>query len=351
MNKAKKYAQNGALLFGIGNAFINAFNQLNSNDLNKKFEWGQFFTAAGKGAVFGGTSGFIIGTIRDKKMSDVFSNYRSVPNYLHKSLDFYKDDSTLLMKKAEQIKSRLHEKFNGNLIQKPYITGSVVKGTSIYGSDIDIQLPFKRDFGSVANVFNSVSDFIFDELNINEVINVRKQKHSIGIEFQINDEIKRIDIVPTRQIKKNNNDVQLFVNNTGFFEKPSYKKTNSVKQLSSLAFNYREKRIIRLLKIWKIENNLKIKSVHLEWLAKKSFEVKPITNKIEKDLTNTIYFIASNIENLWIVDSANSNNIISNSISLEEKIIISRFCYKMIDDLKSDKRNIIDYFPSLETVF
>ena len=350
MNKAKKYAQNGALLFGIGNAIINAFNQLNSNDLNKKFEWGQFFTAAGKGAVFGGTSGFIIGTIRDKKMSNVLSKYRSVPNYLHKSLDLYKDDSTLLMKKAEQIKSKLQYKFNDNLAQKPNITGSVVKGTSISGSDIDIQLPFKRDFGSIANVYNSVSDFIFEELNVKEITSVREQKHSIGIEIKMNDEIKRIDIVPTRQIKKGNNDVQLFVNKTGFFEKPSYKKTNSAKQLSSLNFNYREKRIIRLLKIWKIENNLKIKSVHLEWLAKKSFEAKPITNKIEKDLTNIIYFIASNIEYLWFVDSANSNNIISNSISFEEKSTISKFCYKMLDAIKSDKRNIIDYFPSLESV-
>lgn len=350
MNKAKKYAQNGALLFGIGNALVNAFNQLNSNDKSKEFDWRQFFNATGKGVLIGGTTGFIIGSLRDNKMTEVLSRYRSVPNYLHKSLDYYKEDNDELLNKAEQIKTKLQDKFFKDLAQKPKLTGSIVKGTSIYGSDIDIQLPFTRDYGSIANVYHSVSDFIFDELEVKEIISVREQKHSIGIEIKMNDEIKRIDIVPTRQIKKGNNDVQLFVNKTGFFEKPTYKKTNSVKQLASLSFNDREKRIIRLLKIWKIENNLKIKSIHLEWLAKKSFAVKPITNKIEKDLTNIIYFIASNIEYLWIVDAANSNNVISNSIKLEEKSTISRFCYKMLDDVKTDKRNIIDYFPSLESV-
>lgn len=117
----------------------------------------------------------------------------------------------------------------------------------------------------------------------------------------------------------------------------------------SLKLNYREQRIVRLLKIWKVENNLKIKSIFLEWLAKKSFESKPITNKIEKDLTNVIYFIARNIEFIRIVDTANSNNVISNTLTFEEKSNISRFCFKMLNDMRTDKRNTIDYFPSLES--
>lgn len=348
MNKAKKYAQNGALIFGIGNALINAFNQLNSNDPNKKFDFKQFALATTKGALVGGAGGFILGSFRDSKMTKVFSKYGSVSNYLHESLDYFKDDNTLLLHKAEQVKNKLHHKFNDDLVVTPKFHGSIAKGTSIHGSDIDIQLQFKKDFGTLADVYYSVSDFIFDEFKDVKLEGVREQKHSIGMEFKINEEIKRIDIVPTRQTENKNSDICLFVNNTGFFEKPTYKKTNSLKQLESLAFNYREKRIVKLLKVWKTENNLKIKSIYLEWLAKKAFQQKSLPNNMEKALVDVIYFIATNIEYIRIVDPANSNNIISDTLTIHQKGVISKLCFKMIEDIKKDKRNIIDYFPSLE---
>lgn len=348
MNKVKKYAQNGALIFGIGNAIINAFNQLNSNDPNKKFDFKLFALAATKGAVIGGAGGFVLGSFRDSKMTKVFSKYGSISNYLHESLNYYKDDNTLLLNKAEQVKNKLHQKFNDDLVVIPKFHGSIAKGTSIYGSDIDIQLQFKKDFGTLADVYYSVSDFIFDEFKDVKLESVREQKHSIGMEFKIKDEIRYIDIVPTRQTQNSNSDTCLFVNKTGFFEKPTYKKTNSGKQLSSLAFNYREKRIVKLLKVWKAENNLKIKSIYLEWLVKKAFEKKQLSKNIEKALLEVIYFIALNIEYLRIVDAANSNNVISNTLTDEEKGKISRFCFNMIENIARDERNVIDYFPSLE---
>ncbi|WP_291132627.1 hypothetical protein [Flavobacterium sp. UBA7682] len=348
MNKAKTYAQTGAVAFGIGNALINALNQLNNNQ-NKKFDWGQLAFAAGKGALFGGAGGFVLGSIRDNQMTQVFSKFDSVPNYLHKSLDYYKDDNALLISKAEQVKVKLNQRFKNDLAMAPKFHGSIAKGTSISGSDIDIQLQFKKDSGTLSDVYYSVSNFVLDEFKDENLESVREQKHSIGMEFKIKNEIKRIDIVPVRQIENGNNDTCLFVNKTGFFEKPTYKKTNSRKQLSSLIFNYREKRIIKLLKVWKTENSLRIKSIHLEWLAKKAFEQKSISNNIEKALLDVIYFIATNIEYMRIVDSANSNNIISNSLTSEEKSSISQFCFRMIEDIKIDKRNVIDYFPSLES--
>lgn len=350
MNKAKIYAQTGAITFGIGNALINALYQLSNNNPSKKFDWRQLASAAGKGALFGGAGGFILGSIRDNQMTQAFSKFGTVPNYLHKSLDYYKDDNALLLSKAEQVKVKLNQKFKNDLSITPKFHGSIAKGTNISGSDIDIQLQFKKDSGTLADLYYSVSDFAFDEFKDVNLEGVREQKHSIGMEFKIKDEIKRIDIVPIRQIENGNNDTCLFVNKTGFFEKPTYKKTNSLKQLSALTFNYREKRIIKLLKVWKAENNLSIKSIYLEWLAKKAIEQKSLSNNIEKALLDVIYFIAKKIEYLRIVDPANSNNIISNSLTNEEKSTISQFCFKMIEDIKKDNRNVIDYFPSLESI-
>jgi predicted nucleotidyltransferase len=350
MNKAKKYAQTGAIVFGLGNAIINLIDQLNNTTSNKKFDWGKLLSATGKGALVGGTGGFIFGSIRDNQMSQVFSKYGSVPNYLHNSLSYFKDDNKLLVDKAEQVKTKLYRKFKNDLAEAPKFHGSIAKGTSIYGSDIDIQLQFRKDFGTLSDVYYSVSNYVFDEFRDVKLENIREQMHSIGLEFKINDEVKRIDIIPTRQIENGKNDTCLFVNKTGFFEKPTYKKTNSQIQLASLTFNYREKRIVRLLKIWKAENNLKIKSIHLEWLAKNSFQKKSVSNNIQKALADVILFIASNIEFIRIVDPANSNNIISNTLTIEDKGFISRLCYKMLEDIKKDSRNVIDYFPSLESI-
>ncbi|WP_348825512.1 hypothetical protein [Flavobacterium aestuarii] len=57
MNKALKYATNGALIFGIGNATINVFQQLNNRNSNQKFDWIKFLKAFGNGALVGGTKG------------------------------------------------------------------------------------------------------------------------------------------------------------------------------------------------------------------------------------------------------------------------------------------------------
>lgn len=347
MNKSKTYAQTGAVVFGIGNALVNVINQI-SNNQNKKFDWGQFALAGGKGALFGGAGGFILGTIRDNEMAKVFKKYKSVSNCLHKTLIHFDDDHRELLEKAEELQLGIKVKFQRDLASKPRISGSIIRGTSIAGSDIDIQLPFKRDFGSIENVYDAVSDYLFDEMNVQGIKGVREQKHSIGVEIQLQNEVGRIDIVPTRLIKNVKKDVQMFVNSKGIFERVSYKKTNPILQFESLRLTKAEQRIVRLIKIWNIENNLKIKSVFLERLAKRSFESKPVINRIERDLTNVIRFIASNIERIRIVDIANSNNVISDTLRLQEKKDISDFCYQMLKDIRTDKKNIIDYFPCLE---
>lgn len=281
-------------------------------------------------------------------MSKVITSVGNVPKYLNETLNYYKDDNTLLLEKAEQVRNKLDYKFKKELANYPNLNGSITKDTSIYGSDIDIQIPFKRNSGSIENVNNTVQDFIFDEFEDAKLVGIREQKHSIGLEFNIENDIKRIDVVPLRQVDNKSGDAYLYVNSTGFFERPTYKKTNYLKQSKTLQFSTKEKRIIRLLKVWKLENNLKLKSIYLELLVKKVFEKKPIPYGIEKCLLETIRFLAENIMSIKVIDPANTNNIISSFLTYREKENISKFCYKMIDNMKKDQRNIIDYFPSLE---
>lgn len=175
MNKALKYATNGALIFGIGNAAINVFQQLNNQNSNQKFDWLKLLKAFENGVLVGGTGGFAIGLIRDNKMSKVITSVENVSKYLTKTLNYYKDDNKLLLEKAEKVRKKLDYKFNKELANYPNLNGSITKDTSIYGSDIDIQIPFKRDFGSIENVYYTVSDFIFDEFQDTKLVGIRSK--------------------------------------------------------------------------------------------------------------------------------------------------------------------------------
>ncbi len=97
MNKALKYATNGALIFGIGNAAINVFQQLKNQNSNQKFDWLKLLKAFENGVLVGGTGGFAIGLIRDNKMSKVITSVGNVSKYLTKTLNYYKDDNKLLL--------------------------------------------------------------------------------------------------------------------------------------------------------------------------------------------------------------------------------------------------------------
>lgn len=194
------------------------------------------------------------------------------------------------------------------------------------------------------NVYELVNEFCAEEYRDRSLTSVRSQKHSVGLSFNIDNKDKRIDVVPLRQLNNGSGDSYLYVGNDSFFGQASYKKTNAKKQLSALRFTIKQKRIIKLLKAWKIDNNLSIKSIYLEYLVHKAFARTKMPADIDKCLLEVIKFIGSNITTLRFVDPANSNNIISDSLTYTQKGNIQDYCFKMLDNISKDERNIIDYF-------
>lgn len=69
--KKTSYAKTGAIICGLGNAFLNLMKQLNEmdQDPDQKFKWGEFLASVGKGAALGGLAGFGIGAVRDYQNS------------------------------------------------------------------------------------------------------------------------------------------------------------------------------------------------------------------------------------------------------------------------------------------
>lgn len=352
MNKAITYTRNGAIIFGIGNGLLNVLKQLNKID-NEPFNWRQFFLATGKGAVVGASGGFILGSIEDRRMNKILNDTGgSVPRYLNSVVKNHdKTDNTFIFEKANQLKQKLYYKFKSDLFKYPNFNGSIIKGTSIQNSDIDIQLRFKKATGTIEQVFKKVYEFLNYELDDATISNVRKQKHSIGITYDVNGEKHRIDIVPTRISKNASNDDYIYVNDTSLFGQPTFKKINPSKQLRVLNFTNQEKKVVRLLKMWKNENNIDIKSIYLELLVKRAFQDGTLSRNIDKCLLEVLNYIGENIHKIRIIDPANSNNVISDIISYDEKVSLSNYCLDMISEIKKDKRNVIDYFPNPSFTF
>lgn len=334
MNKTVKYATNGALIFGFGNAFkqLNNKNPFNLSELLKAF---------GKGALLGGAGGLAIGAIKDNNMTNILMATGGTAGFVKKVLNNYTDNDLSLPKKAQKIQKILYYKFKKYLSEYPSINGSLVKGTAIQNSDIDIQLKFNKNANSIQNIRSNVEDYLIESFYDKNLIRVRSQNHSIGLVFEIKGEEKRIDIVPMREIENGKGDAYLYSTKNN-----SIKKTNSYKQNSILKFTEKQKNIIKLLKGWKIDNNLKFPSIFIEHLIKKIFLNNYVPRGLDNALLFTIEFIANNITQIRIIDPANTNNIISECMSNSEKKNLQYFCFKMLDEIDKDKRNIIDYFGS-----
>ena len=82
----------------------------------------------------------------------------------------------------------------------------------------------------------------------------------------------------------------------------------------------------------------------MELLVKKAFKYRRISRNIDRSLLDVLNYIAENIHVLRVVDPANTNNVISETLTYEEKISFGNYCFDMINKIVKDKRNVIDYF-------
>ncbi len=340
MNKTIKYAINGALWCGAINGFLNALNQQEKQEQNERFKWNEFFKAFGKGALLGGAGGLVIGAVRDQEMTEILFCAGGTTGYIKSTLENNSDMDSSLLIKAKQIQDKLYVAFGELLSEYPSLNGSVKKGTAIVGSDIDVVVKFNKNAGTIENIRSITEDYLTEKFNDKKLSNVRNQNHSIGLFFELNGEIKRIDVVPMREIENGKGDTFLYSSTDA-----TIIKTNSKKQSKVLNFTAKQKKIIKLLKNWKIENQIDIPSVLVEHIVNRAFNEIYVPKRLDKALLIVIEYLANKITTIRIVDPANTNNIISDSLSYNQKEAIQNSCFEMLDNIEKDERNIIDYFP------
>lgn len=348
MNKTIKYTLYGAILVAILYALYNIslqFKRKNDDGTDKEFDWDEFLNQSGKGTLIGGVVGLILGGLKDYELNKIITSFGGMVGYLNEVTYSSENKNKAVLIKANQIQNKLHKKFKNHISEYPRISGSVARGTSINGSDIDITLRFKNHSFSLDNIVDLVNDFFELEYSDSRLMNVRKQGCSVGLVFELYNKKHRIDIVPQREIGNKNGDLFISINNNSFFGTTSRLKTNPTIQMDYLKFTDREKKIIKILKVWKTHNNIPLPSIYLELICKQAFSQINLTHEIDKNVCLVIKYIGNNIMASKIVDPANTNNVLSDKLDYNDKLQTQNACYNLLDDIKINKKYIVDYLP------
>lgn len=348
MNKKSKYALNGALILGIGNAILNAINQSNKmdEDPEKTFDWGELLGAAAKGAVVGGVGGLAIGAIADYQNSlekpintdaFLFSVINTVR--LSKNDNEYKTLNDKAAKLIELLKVELGDMLAG----EPMRLGSTENGTALADSfDIDICLPFKPgSFSSTGEMYSFLNKVLEKLVGKQSIVETRDQKKSIGVILELRGEKRRIDIVPYKLTAKKGNRTSgyLYVNDPN---KPTYTKTD-IQALKSFKLTETQKKIVVVLKHWKRKYSVPLSSHLLQSLVVDAYE----RNYVPKKFTNKVIMVLEHIRDkmdIAVIRSVENTNNVLTDISESKKAEIVRACKRAIEEYEYQPNSLVDIF-------
>jgi len=353
MSKTIKYAVNGALIFGIGNALLNALKQHQriSDNPNLEFDWSELFKSAGKGVLAGSASGALVGGVMDLQnaskeplntsviLSTVVANMR-----LDRNNPTYKKMSS----KADQLISKIEINFKNQLGGHILRIGSTEDNTALSNDfDIDISIPFKpNSFSSTATMYDELLQFFKNEYNDKDLIKIREQKKSIGLIFNISGEDYKIDVVPYKLTAGNKNKTAgyLFVNSDSILGNDSYTKTD-IPSLKSINLSPVQQKLLISFKNWKQKYSVPISSHLLRLLILDAYDYN--SGKIPRDFTKKILMVAQhisdNIMDRRIVSIENTNNVLTD-MNESKKIKIKKACENVIKDYTYHPNTILDYF-------
>lgn len=284
-----------------------------------------------------------MGTFKNQHLNDVLESHR---------MKHIQDKMKKYLEKRDEIKDALEEKYKRKIVVRAINSGSYAKHTAInIKFDIDICQPFKRDsFQTLEQMADDIYDFFKNDYEDNDIIEVRKQRVSTGVIFWIGGESVPMDITPGRELDQesfNDKYLNLFVRAKG--ENPAtHTQTNISKHIELIQGKTDERRVIRLLKIWKNKHNLNIKSFFLELITIRAFEKNK--NSLPYDqwgkLKMTMEFIRDNVETIKLVDPANSSNIVSNTLDDDEKKQFAKDMKNALEQIEESEKRIGYYFSA-----
>jgi hypothetical protein len=280
------------------------------------------------------------------------------------------------IEKKNKVKNALNEKFSDGKASNCIDSGSYAKKTAINTKfDIDCCIPFRKKekedekgYSNLKDMFDDVYKYLKNEYTEDDdditKDDVRKQKVSIGLKFNIDGEDFDMDVVPGRErphnndYNSNNTDLSLHIHPPNRSKKEvdenrTLIKTNIKKHVDLLSGSERthERKVTKLLKVWKTERKNQnggklIKSFMMELYTKEAFDnTDEIPGGLWEKVKLVMNHIIDNITENDLVDPVNSGNIVSDAMSDSAKSDTKRDMEKTIKEVDENSDKIKEYFP------
>ena len=352
----EKFIRNATIAGGVFGLLIDAIEQWSKlqNQEQEKFDYSQLLGNGLKGAGIGfGASIAVVGLHSIFAPEELDEEDFEEVKYLESVLTSYELDKIdqATMKKGFGIKNKIQQAFKGMLLGRPKYQGSIPQGTALSGiSDLDIIVKFKKtSFGTLEDMYCDTLDYFKNQFYDKSLVEVRPQRRSIGLIFDILGEQVCIDVVPAKRtnFERGGNEYNLYENASGWFGKPSRVKMNPHKQASFGTNAAAKANVVSLMKVLKVSEGMPLKSVFLKELTKDAFKKHrgKIPKDVDKQLIFTMEYIRDNIEYKRVTSPDNSNNILSDSLTKNEKRKVADAFDYIIRDVKEHPSQLKKYFP------
>lgn len=187
-------------------------------------------------------------------------------------------------------------------------SGSYAKGTAIRsGTDIDLFISLKHD---TPFTLEEIYWKLFEYLK-GQGFNPRAQNVSIGIRVGGTD----IDLVPGRRQNIVGGDHSLYLR-----KQKSWQKTNVLRHIGYVKMHNRLPET-RIIKVWRNQSGFEFPSFYLEMAVIRAMKGAPLMS-LSKRVVKVLEFLREGFTDSQFIDPANTNNIISDDLTVTERNII-----------------------------
>jgi len=160
----------------------------------------------------------------------------------------------------------------------------------------------------LADIFNSLYNWL-----IAKGYQVRKQNVSLGVNYNG----YNIDLVPARKYSGNTNYHSLYCN-----KRDSWMQSN-IQQHINYVTNSNRINEIKIIKIWAKIHNLDFPSIYLEHTVIDALKYNHSGNSyIAQNILIVLKYLSEHFINKRVIDISNTNNIISDDLTYNEKLLI-----------------------------
>lgn len=236
-----------------------------------------------------------------------------------------------LSKHREEVEGYLREKFG----QEPTIryAGSKAKGTMIaesYDLDLICYFPSEND-KTLKEIHNEVQNALSEKYSIEpkaSAIRIKKIDNDLETDYHI-------DVVPGRFVDGDDGDAFLHVT----YGEQERIQTNIDTHIAHVKGSGCQD-IIKILKLWKVRNNVPIKTFVMEIATVKTLKDSKAKDDLSKSLQEMLTCLRDNMESMRLEDPANSNNIVSEAMSASDKSIVANKAaeaLKILEDKEKDE--------------